>query len=368
MRKFLKKTVVMFMAITMVAGTTYAAPSIDDIKDEQGDAQEELDALEQQLEAIMSEIYELDAQMYSVNQQISQAAEDLEDAEIKEVEQYEAMKCRIVAMYENGNESAIEVIMGADSLAGMLKAAENVQALQAYDRQELKNYADTKERISLLKESLEGEKEQLEALYQKQEAEMRKLDRMIADQQEELEMLNEKLAEAERKAAEEAERKAAEAARKAAEEAAKKAAEEAAKREEANKNNNQNDNEPVASKPSNTATGQAIVDAAMKYLGVPYVWGGTSMNGVDCSGLTMRAHEAVGISIPRTSRWQREGGKKVDGLANALPGDILCYDGHVALYIGNGQCIHAPTTGQVVKIASWSMGPSQPLLAIRRYW
>ncbi len=368
MRKFWRKSAVIFLALAMVAGTTYAAPSIDDIKDEQSDAQDELDALEQQLETIMSEIYELDAQMYLVNQQIAQATENLETAELKEAEQYEAMKCRIVAMYENGNASAIEVILGADNLAGMLKAAENVQALQAYDRQELKNYAETKEKISLLKESLEGEKEQLEALYAKQEAEMQKLDRMISEQQAELEVLNEKLAEAERKAAEEAERKAAEAARKAAEEAARKEAEEAAKREEANKNNNQNDEEQVASKPSNPERGQAIVDAAMKYLGVPYVWGGTSMNGIDCSGLTMRAHEAVGISIPRTSRWQREGGTKVNGLENALPGDVLCYDGHVALYIGNYQCIHAPTTGQVVKIASWSMGPSQPLLAIRRYW
>ncbi len=357
MRKRMRRIMLLGLICSMVAGTAHAAPSISDMKDDKNQAQSELDSLSKQLEDIMSEIYELDAQMFSVNSQIAQAAEDIQMAEEKEAAQYKAMKYRIVAMYESGNSSTMELIFNSGSLSAMLKAAENVQTLHEYDRRALQSYIDTKEKIIVLKESLEGEQRQLEDLREKQKTQMQKINQMIAEQEEELADINAKLEEAERKAAEEAERKAAA---------------EAARLEEEKKNHNTNNdnssNSGTVSKPGNLSTGQSIVDAAMKYLGVPYVWGGTSMKGIDCSGLTMRAHEAVGISIPRTSRWQREGGEKVNGLENALPGDILCYDGHVALYIGNYQCIHAPTEGQNVKIASWSMGPSQPLLAIRRYW
>ena len=84
--------------------------------------------------------------------------------------------------------------------------------------------------------------------------------------------------------------------------------------------------------------------------------------------MTQAAHRAVGISIPRVSYDQAASGKKVDGLANALPGDIICYPGHVAIYIGNQRVIHAPTEGQNVKEASVYMGASQPITDIRRYW
>ena len=113
------------------------------------------------------------------------------------------------------------------------------------------------------------------------------------------------------------------------------------------------------------AVGNAIVAETRKYLGVPYAWGGNTMKGIDCSGLTKAAHAAVGIYIDRWSGHQAIGGKAIGSVAEAKPGDIICYSGHVAIYIGNERVIHAPHTGSYVKEATVYL---KDIIAIRRYW
>ncbi|BFL47722.1 NlpC/P60 family protein [Lactonifactor longoviformis] len=88
--------------------------------------------------------------------------------------------------------------------------------------------------------------------------------------------------------------------------------------------------------------GQSVVNYAMQFIGNPYVWGGVSLtNGCDCSGFTMKVFEKFGITIPRTSGEQRGSGTAVGSLSAARPGDLLCYEGHVGIYIGNGQMVNA---------------------------
>ena len=100
-----------------------------------------------------------------------------------------------------------------------------------------------------------------------------------------------------------------------------------------------------------TATGEAIVAAAREKLGCSYVWGAEGPNTFDCSGLAMWCYNQAGISIPRTTEDQKSGAMRIVPVSEARVGDILYKSGHVGIYIGNGQYIHAPQTGDVVKIS-----------------
>ena len=142
--------------------------------------------------------------------------------------------------------------------------------------------------------------------------------------------------EAERKAALEAARKAEEKNRKAAK------SESSATTSEA----------PVVYATGGSALGQSVASYACQFVGNPYVYGGTSLtNGADCSGFVMSDYANFGVSLPHSSSGDRSVGTAVDGLANAQPGDIICYSGHVAIYIGNGQIVHASTAKTGIKIS-----------------
>ena len=101
-----------------------------------------------------------------------------------------------------------------------------------------------------------------------------------------------------------------------------------------------------------TANGNKIVEAARSKLGCAYVYGAAGPNQFDCSGLTQWCYKQVGISIPHNTEAQRDAAKKKVPVSEAQVGDILYKNGHVGIYIGNGQFIHAPHTGDVVKISN----------------
>ena len=113
------------------------------------------------------------------------------------------------------------------------------------------------------------------------------------------------------------------------------------------------------------AKGQQVVNFALQFVGNPYRFGGTSLtNGTDCSGFVMSVYRHFGVKLPRTSSTQRKAGKRVMGLANAKPGDIICYRGHVALYLGNKQIVHASNKKTGIKITN--NANYRKIVAIRR--
>lgn len=169
-----------------------------------------------------------------------------------------------------------------------------------------------------------------------------------------------------------AESKAEEEARLAKEEAARQAAIAAAEKKigkNAQSANGDGSSKSAASAPAKSAgggsgRGSAVANYALQFVGNPYVYGGSSLtNGTDCSGFTMSVYAQFGVSLPHSSGAQRGVGYDVGGLANAQPGDIVCYSGHVGLYIGNGQIVHASTASTGIKVSNASY---RQVLSVRR--
>lgn len=162
----------------------------------------------------------------------------------------------------------------------------------------------------------------------------------------------------------EAESKAEEEARLAKEKAAREAANAAAKTGTSKSSGSSSYNAASSYTTATSSIGSAVAQFAQQFVGNPYVYGGTSLtNGADCSGFVMSVYANFGVSLPHSSGADRSVGSAVDGLANAQPGDIICYSGHVAIYIGNGQIVHASTAKTGIKISS---ADYRTVLAVRR--
>ncbi|MBD5483963.1 MAG: C40 family peptidase [Lachnospiraceae bacterium] len=154
-------------------------------------------------------------------------------------------------------------------------------------------------------------------------------------------------------------------ARLAKEAAATKAAREAASKKMAENSSSGSKADSGKTYESPTgSTGADVVKFAKQFVGNPYVYGGTSLtNGADCSGFVMSVYSNFGVSLPHSSAADRNVGAAVNGIENAQPGDIICYSGHVGIYAGDGQIVHASTskTGIIVSSATY-----RSILSIRR--
>lgn len=327
-----------------------------------------------------------------------------------------------------GDNAWAQMLLQAEDLSSLLNQAEYVQQLYESDRESLENFKAAVQQVTDLESQLESEKAELEEMqlaYQDQEATLQttieqkratsddceaqiavaesqaaKYASLIREQNEEIRQIEI----AEQKAAEEA------AAKAAAEQAAKEAAaKEAAQKESSttgttNKsnsntttsgstNNKTSNNNNSSSKPSNSTSdnkggstskgdsstgsgsssggsvaynpkGSSVASYACNFVGNPYVYGGTSLtNGADCSGFVMSVYAHFGVSLPHSSGALAGVGKGVS-YAEAMPGDIICYSGHVAIYLGGGAIVHASNETDGIKISP--NAAYRTIVAVRR--
>ena len=358
MKKFGTSLLTAVVASSMIVTPVFAAPSVDDLKENKAAKESEVSSLQDQLTDIMSKLGDLEESLIEKGEEITKAEEDLKEAQEKEQEQYEAMKKRIKFMYEEGDTTALETLVTAENFSDLVNKAEYVQNVHTYDRKQLEEYVETKQQIADLKTTLEDEQKNMESMQAEYEDKESELSSTIESKKAEVADLDSQI------------QAAAEAAAAEALAAQQQAA--AANNNNGGGNGNRNNGGNNGTKPApaptpsgggsgNTSTAQAIVNAAYGQLGVPYVWGGTTPGvGLDCSGLTQYCHRVAGISIGRTSEVQGGGGRAV---SNPQPGDLVCYGSHIGIYIGGGQMIHAPHTGDVVRVANVYGSPWY-----RRYW
>lgn len=353
MRKRIAKSLVAAMLISSMAGTTVFADDVTDLTNKKNQAQTELDQLQSDLSYLMTQMSDLELKMASKNDEIAKANTDLDAAQKKQDAQYQDMKLRIKYMYEDQAVSISEALLTAENMSDALNKAEYVQQVYNYDRTKLDEMAQTAKTISDLKTQLETDKTELDKLSTDMTTKQALLYTTIDEKKADYSNIDTMLADATKAAAQ----KAAEADAKKASEAANRAT---------SSGSGAGVSAPTTAN-NNSAVASKVVSLAYGLIGVPYVSGGSSPSGFDCSGFTSYLFRQCGITVSRSSSAQLGGGAPVNGLANAQPGDIICYPGHVALYIGGGQIIHAPVPGDHVKIAS-ATGINLSIIGIRRYW
>ncbi|UWP23729.1 coiled-coil domain-containing protein [Dorea longicatena] len=375
---------------SMIVTPVLAAPSVDDLKKEKASKQNEVSSLQSQLTTLMGKVNTLESELIQTGEDITKAQSDLVVAQKKEKEQYAAMKKRIKYMYEAGNDSAFETLVTSDDFTDLLSKAEYVQNVHSYDRKQLQEYVETKQQISDLKDSLEKDQKELESKQAEYEKQGDNLNNLITSKSAEVANLDSEIqAAAEAAAKEAAERAAKEAAEKAAKEAAKKQQASAANNSTSsnrhnsttsnnttsNKNNTSNTTRPSGNNTSSSTTkpsgnntssnttsgsnanGGTIVSRAYSQLGKPYVWSACGPSSFDCSGFVSYcltgSYTRLGTTLTFMG-WTR--------VSNPQPGDVVTTATHCGIYIGNGQMIHAPHTGDVVKV-----GPVQSgMIYVRR--
>ncbi len=357
---------------------------ISGLQDEQDLIDEEISDLDAELVNLYTEISVLEDQILEQEGKIAEkeaeievAQEEFEAAEAEERRQYEAMKERIRFTYEQGESSYIELLLSSGSFSELLNRAEFIEEVAAYDDKMLAEYQAIKQKVADMKAKLEAdrevlveEKEALEADKASLAEQQSYLNGILAQKKAISANYDAEIAEAKSRAAQFKQQIAADTKQiqQIQEEERKRLA---AQNSSGTKTTASNPNaantiaaaQGIVAQSSGSGNGKSIANYACQFIGNPYVSGGTSLtNGADCSGFIYRLYADYGYRVPRTSSQLRSVGTGVS-YSEAQPGDIICYEGHVGMYIGGGMIVHASTAKTGIKVSN---AQYRPILAVRR--
>lgn len=370
-----------------------ASGRVNAIQSDVEEIEEEIEEIDAALVETLASVEMIKEDITSKEAQIEETGKDLEKAQEVEQEQYESMKLRIRFMYEKGDVTYLQLLLESHGIGEMVNKVEYVEKLYEYDQRKLEEYQLARQAVEDLKQKLEDEHSELEAQKHELEEEQESLEIILDEKQKTYDDYEVQLAKARQEAAvykanirkqnDEIKRLEAAAAAKQseidkakqAEEEAKRAQEEALRRQAQESSGNSGSDSGSSSSGSSKgyasassysgsgSKGQQIANYACQYVGNPYVPGGTSLTqGADCSGFVWRVYKDFGYNVPRTSYSLRSAGAGVS-YSEAQPGDVVCYAGHVGIYIGNGQIVHASTQRTGIKITNATY---KEILSVRR--
>lgn len=388
--KFKRTCCAALAALMMLSGITVYATKASEIQSQKTqnekalkDVQSKISSLESQRSSLSSEVNSLndsltdtllnievlESDLADKEVEIEQAQEDYEAAKATEDKQYASMKTRIQYLYESGETSYVELLLTSEDVGDLINKVDYAEELQESDRRLLEQYKAAKEAVVELQQQLEEEKSELQEMEAQLEEEKSDLESVIAQKKSEIADFDSQLSSAKAKASEYQKKIKEQNAqiKKLQEEeaAAKAAASSSAKSSSSSSSSSSKSSGTTATVSGGSGTGAAIASYGLQFVGYPYVSGGNSLtNGTDCSGFVNLIHAHFGISTPRQSGAIAGAGRAVSD-ADKLPGDVVCYYGHVGIYIGNNQIVHASTAKTGIKVSNMYY---RSISCIRRYW
>ncbi len=349
--KIIAVVVAMVFLLPPVSSAAPTNSQIEAAKDSAAAARKRLDDLADDLEERTEEYLEIEAAVEATDQEIMRTERELELALTELAQTQGRLNTRVDNIYRNGGIDIVSVVVGVSDFQDLVSRLDLMRRIGRSDASLVAEVKAARERIATTKASLENRRTEQIALRAKAKAKREQVEAAVDEQERYLASIDAKLKSliAEERARQE----------RLAREAAARAAERAAAQAKSN-----------SYAPGRTFDAAAlgaphpdVVAVARRFEGkTPYVWGGTTPSGFDCSGLTQYCYREIGVTIPRTSRTQFRVGafippNRLDLLA---PGDLVFFgrDGdpgrihHVGIYVGGGDYIHAPQTGQRVSTSS----------------
>ena len=380
------------------------------LEEKLGQSRQKEQALEEELVRLLALKDILESDMEELKTQIQVADRDYRQAEEKRQRQYDILKKRIQFLYEEGDITYLDILLKAKNIGDVVSQTEYFRQLYEYDQEIIQRYEKLKQEAAGKKELLEEQQSQLEVMEEENESQQKELEGFIAARQKESSSFALELEAAQARAAQ----AAGEVIRKTEEIRILRARQEEERirqekerirqeQESAGQESGAAGREPggagrepggagrepggagqesgsagTAQDSAGTAGGRSVksiggtefgrnvADYALQFVGNPYVYGGTSLTGgTDCSGYTQSVYRHFGVSIPRTSGEQAGFGREIP-YEDMEPGDLVCYSGHVAMYIGGGRIVHASSRKEGIKVSN---DPAyRTIVSIRRPW